>query len=76
MKLECESSYVSLARVELSEIYFNEGNYKECAELLADFCEMWLISDERPIELWKMIKKCVQKDEFIQAWEDIIGRDP
>ena len=75
MKAECELCYVALARVELSEIYFEEGEYKLCADLLAPFCDMWLISDTRPIGLWKIMKKCTMKEEFVQAWEDIVDED-
>lgn len=75
LRIECETSYVSPARIKLSEIYFNEGKYKECAELLAPFCDMWLESDERSIDLWRLICKFVAKNEFIGAWEDIVGED-
>ena len=75
LKTECETSFVSPARIKLSEIYFNEGKYKECAELLAPFCDMWLESDERSIDLWRVICKFVAKNEFVGAWEDILGED-
>ena len=72
---ECETSFVSPARIKLSEIYFNEGKYEECAELLAPFCDMWLESGERSIDLWRVISKFVSKNEFIGAWEDIVDED-
>lgn len=75
LKTECETSFVSPARIKLSEIYLNERKYKECAELLAPFCDMWLESAERSIELWRMIFKCSTKTVFITAWEDIINED-
>jgi len=75
LKIKCETSYVSPARIQLSEIYFNEGEYEKCAELLAPFCDMWLETEEKSIELWRMIYKCVRKVEFIQAWEDIVDED-
>ena len=75
LKTECETSFVSPARIKLSEIYFNEGKYEECAELLAPFCDMWLESGERSIDLWRVISKFVSKNEFIGAWEDIVDED-
>ena len=77
LETDCDASYTSPARIKLCEIYLNEGKYKECAELLAPFCDMWLElpKEERSIELWQMIHKCVQKEEFIQAWEDVIDED-
>ena len=65
LRTECETSFGFPARIKLSEIYFHEGKYEECAELLAPFCGMWLESDERSIDLWRVISKFVTKNEFI-----------